>query len=65
MKYKEPKAKSPEYTPVYGRSEFEQTLVKREAMERKAAQVKYTLGIQGRDGGKCVEVKYPHDNLEA
>ncbi len=37
---------------------FEQELVRKEALAREAARVKFTLGIQGRDGGKCVHVDF-------
>lgn len=37
---------------------FEQEMSRKERMERTAAKVKYVLGIQGTDGGKCVEVSY-------
>lgn len=50
------KGRGLDHDPVYGRSEFERSLVMQEAAEREAARVKYVLGIQGRDGGKCYDV---------
>lgn len=40
-------------------SEFERKKVILEKMERQIAHDKFTLGIQGRDGGYCVKAHLP------
>lgn len=37
---------------------FEKRLIIGEKLEREAARIKYIAGIQGRDGGCCVEVSH-------